>query len=167
MLRRSSSIREFELVNCSNQDHHITAVGAECLASLLRESNTLEKLKLDCSFSDQPYFIGNQGAIAIASAIINRRAKTKNLTLDTCNIGDTGAIVLCGGLLDLPKIGMEALSLNGNPFGFSVSKAFAKALSKNDRLRVLELGCPREGENTAAETELHLLFFNSLKSIMY
>ena len=27
---------------------------------------------------------------------------------------------------------------------------------------MLELGCPREGENTAAETELHLLFFNSL-----
>lgn len=161
-LCRSSTIRELKLIDCGNRDHQITAVGAEALASLLRESKTLEKLKLDCIVSEPQYFIGNQGAIAIASAIINRKAKTKTLMLDTCNIGDTGAIVLCG-LLDLPKVGMEALCLNGNPFGVSVCSAFAKALRKNNRLEVLELGCPRKGETTAAETILHLLFLNSLE----
>ena len=164
-LRASNTIRDITFDSCARfNTRKITHKGASALAELLRTSETLESVALSGTW---PFGIdvGNLGAIALADAIVNRKAKTKKIRLHDCNIGDTGGIVLCR-LLDNSDLGIETLELGQNQFSFSVCKEFAKCLRANSTLKVLDLSGDREDDDADqdSETKLHVLFFDSLRT---
>ena len=165
VLRASNTIRDLTFDNCSSfNTRKITLRGTSALAELLRANKTLESVDLSGIW---PFGIdvGNLGAIALADAIVNRKAKTKKIRLHHCNIGDTGGIVLCR-LLDNPDIGIETLELGQNQFSFSVCEEFAKCLRTNSTLKALDLSGDREDDDADrdSETKLHVLFFDSLRT---
>lgn len=161
-LAKSNSLRGLEFINCSNVDKQITQLGAESLATLLRECKTFESVKLHVRRSGYKYYVGNQGAITIANAVVMRKRAMKEIFLKKCGIRDEGAMALCR-LLDIENVRIEVLGLCSNAFGLSICENFAACLSSNKHLRVLDLAGPRGGNDGASQTNIHILFFKSLE----
>ena len=145
-LRKSTSIRNLRPNNCGNrnlgpsreEEARITAQSAISIAKPLKSTNSLESVQLDSLGRAQQYDIGDEGALALVSAVAKRKVKTKRLRLLNCNIGDQGGIAFCR-LLKQSSSGLEELELLGNDFGPSALKKFADSLSDNSTLRSLKL----------------------------
>ena len=103
--------------------------GALEIAVALRQNNTLDLLDLDCN-----YYIGSDGANAIADALVANTA-LKDLNLSCCIVGDDGATSIAEMLTRNESV--EKICIGG--FGEEGLKGFATRLSSMNGLKSLKI----------------------------
>ena len=154
-LSPSKCIREVIFHGCGNTSTHMTVCGANYLAGLLRECESIEGIHLRYG----NHQITDEGAINIARAVSDRQGTTRELSLCECGFGNEGGVAF-RRLLDAPTNTLEMLDINCNSFDDpSLIKSFAACLQKSSVLLSLHIGGPREGwrTSTAINVQIHLL----------
>ena len=153
-LSSSKCIRQVYFHRCGNKSMHLTVLGANYVAGLLRDCESIEGIHLRSGHHQ----ITDEGAINIAQAVSDRRGTTRKLSLSGCGFGNEGGMVL-RRLLDAPTSTLESLDVGCNPFDPSLSKSFATCLQNSSVLRHLDIGGAREGwkVSTVVDVQIHLV----------
>ena len=157
-LSRSASLRDVYFDNCGDDDIHMSPQGAHYLANLLLGCDSIESIGLNYGNHE----INDEGAIAVAQAVSERRGTTRELSFRYCGIGDQGATAF-RQLLDSANT-LEKLSIGGNHFSPAVIRSFGACLRrKASSLRDLDIGGLCNGWKFASCMDVQIHLVDSLK----